>query len=367
MGAAKICFLIFFFFLLSLAVIGPIFPAAPASGLPLIQIVDASGQTVKLAKVPQRILVLGRSPYVVLHLLYMFPEGKERLLGSEKKGKLASDFLPLVDPGFKDKIFLESDPGPEEIAAQQPDLVLVKGMGVGLRRESLAKVGIPIVYLGFETPEQFFKDVSNLGIILGNERRAKEIRSFFKSRIERVQKAVSTLRENENPRVLLIMATDRGGKVGMQVPATDWMQTIQVRSAGGTPVWLEVAQRTSGWTIVNLEQIALWDPDQIYVVIWHTLEPQQVIDALRKDSRWSALKAVRSNALYVFPSDIYGWDTPDPRWILGMTWLAARIHPALFKTLDMSEEVYRYFGELYGLDRKAVDTGLRPHLKIDIN
>ena len=367
MRAAKFRPFIFFFFLLSLAVIGPIFPAAPGTGPPFIQIVDASGQTVKLEKVPQRILVLGRSPYVVLHLLYMFPESKERLLGSEKKGKLASDFLPLVDPGFKDKVFLESDPGPEEIAAHHPDLVLVKGMGVGLRRESLAKVGIPIVYLGLETPEQFFKDVSNLGTILGNEQRAKEISSFFKSRIEGVQKAVSRLRENEKPRVLLIMASDRGGTVGMQVPATEWMQTIQVRSAGGTPVWLEVAQRTSGWTIVNLEQIALWDPDQIYVVIWHTLEPRQVIDSLRKDSRWSALKAVRSNALYAFPSDIYGWDTPDPRWILGMTWLAARIHPALFKTLDMSEEVYRYFGELYGLERNAVNVLLKPHLKMDIH
>ncbi len=367
MRSAKFRPFTFFFFLLSLAVVGPVFPAAPGADPPLIQIVDASGQSVKLEKVPRRILVLGRSPYVVLHLLYMFPEGKERLLGSEKKGKLASDFLPLVDPGFKDKIFLESDPGPEEIAAQKPDLVLVKGMGVGLRRESLSKVGIPIVYLGLETPEQFFKDVSNLGTILANEPRAKKISAFFKSKIERVQKAVSSLRENEKPRVLLVMATDRGGTVGMQVPATEWMQTIQVRSAGGTPVWLEVAQRTSGWTIVNLEQIALWDPDQIYVVIWHTLEPRQVIDALKKDSRWSALKAVKSNALYAFPSDIYGWDTPDPRWLLGMTWLAAMIHPDLFKTLDMIEEVYHYFGELYGLDRKAVDAGLGPNLKIDIH
>lgn len=296
----------------------------------------------------------------------MFPEGKERVLGSEKKGKLASDFLPLVDPGFLNKVFLEPDPGPEEIAALNPDLVLIKGMGVGLRRESLAKVGIPIAYLGLETPEQFFKDVANVGILLGNEQRAKEIISFFNTRIERMQKVISNLREDEKPRVLLVMATDRGGKIAMQVPAVDWMQTIQVRAAGGSPVWLDVAQRTSGWTIVNLEQIALWDPDQVYVVIWHSLEPQRVIDSLKADSRWSALKAVKNNSLYAFPSDIYGWDTPDPRWILGMTWLAARVHPALFKTLNMSEEVYQYFGELYGLTKKTVDAGLGPHLKIDI-
>jgi len=82
-----------------------------------IQFIDAAGRSVQLEAPPRRIIVIGRGPHLILHLLYMFPEGRERLAGMEKRGKSASDFLDLIDPAFKDKKALGVSPGPEAIAA----------------------------------------------------------------------------------------------------------------------------------------------------------------------------------------------------------------------------------------------------------
>jgi iron complex transport system substrate-binding protein len=339
-------------------------PSSPKAGQ--VRFIDAAGRSVALEAPPRRLVVVGKGPHLILHLLCMFPEGRERLAAYEKRGHSASDFLDAIDPGFKEKKTLGINPGPEEIAALRPDLVLLKGSTSERISEALAGVGIPAAYFSLETPDEFYRDLANLGAILGNEARASEIASFFRGRVERVQKAVAGTAEDKRPRVLLLMATDRGGKYAVQVPAAGWMQTFQAKTAGGRPVWLDAAKTTSGWTVVNLEQIAAWDPDKVFVVVWHSIDPQTLIDALKADPQWSALKAVRSGDLYAFPEDFFGWDSPDPRWILGLTWLAAKVHPALFGGLDLKSEVREFYRKLYGLDSAAVDRIIMPKVRLDI-
>jgi iron complex transport system substrate-binding protein len=344
-----------------------VFPASSQASPRAIRITDASGRVVTLESLPKRLVVIGKGPHLILHLLYMFPEGRERLAGMEKRGSTASDFLDAIDPAFKENRTMGVNPGPEEIAALRPDLVLMKLSADQRMSEALAKAGIPVATLSLETPGEFFRDVANVGILLGNEARAAEIASFFRGRIERIQKALAAAPGEKRPRVLLVMATDRGGKFAVQVPAESWMQTFQVRTAGGTPVWLEGLKTTSGWTIVNLEQVAGWDPDMVFVVVWHSLDPQALIDSFKADPQWSALKAVRAGELYAFPQDIFGWDSPDPRWILGLTWLVGRIHPGLFKDTDMTGEVYNFYRTLFGLDRGAVERLIIPKIHLNVH
>jgi len=331
-----------------------------------IQFIDAAGRSVQLDAPPRRIIVIGRGPHLILHLLYMFPEGRERLAGMEKRGKSASDFLDLIDPAFKGKKSLGVSPGPEAIAALQPDLVLIKGSSTERMSDALAKIGIPVAYFSLETPDEFYRDVANAGMILGNSTRAGEITAFFRARIERIQKALAGLAEEKKPRVLLVMATARGGTYAVQLPAAGWMQTFQVRTAGGAPVWLDAVKKTSGWTIVNLEQIARWNPDKIFVVVWYSIDPQKMIDSFKADPQWRALKAIKDGELWAFPSDIFGWDSPDPRWILGLTWLAGRIHPGAFKDTDMSGEIREFYLQLFKLDRNSVDSLILPKVRLDV-
>jgi hypothetical protein len=66
-----------------------------------------------------------------------------------------------------------------------------------------------------------------------------------------------------------------------------WMQTVQVEIAGGVPVFRS--------------------------------DPDPVMEQLKADPAWQGLRAVQNGELYAFPADFYGWDVPDPRWILGVT------------------------------------------------
>jgi iron complex transport system substrate-binding protein len=331
-----------------------------------IKLTDASGRIIELAKIPQRLIIVGKAPFYPLHLLYTFPEGRQRLVSSEAKFDTASDFLPLIDPSFKNKAVLSRSPNVEQIAALKPDLVIMKGSAIDKTCESLEKIGIPSVYVALETPEEFFKDVANLGIVLGNPKRAAEIQAFYRTRLDRLSKGTAGLREELKPRVLVLEYNDRGGKTAVQVPAKAWMQTIQVQAAGGNPVWLEAVHNTDNWTIVSFEQIARWDPDKIFIVTMHPLDPRVVVSQIKSDPQWSALKAAKNDQIHPFPGDVFGWDTPEPRWILGMDWMATHIHPQRFKDIDMYADLMAFFGELYGMSKADIETRILPTVKMDV-
>jgi len=342
-------------------------PEPPASMEPTaveaaLVLQDAAGRTVRFEEPPQRIVIAGHGTFIVLHTFFLFPDGRDRLIGVEQRGPSVSDFLPLVEEGFPcDRGILQLGAGPEHIAALRPDVVLMKYTADTRMSESLDQVGIPSVYLGLEGPDQFTRDVEILGRLLGSEDRAKEIADYYAERLSHIEEGIRDL--EARPRVLVVEYHARGGTAAVQVPAQPWMQTQQVRLAGGDPVWLDAAERTYGWTIVNFEQIARWDPEQLYVVVWHAFDPDELLATLRADSQWSQLRAVKDGELHAFPSDIYGWDSPEPRWILGALWMARAMHPDRFGDLDMDAEIERFFEAMYDMDPRAVRDGIVPQLR----
>jgi iron complex transport system substrate-binding protein len=83
---------------------------------------------------------------------------------------------------------------------------------------------------------------------------------------------------------------------------------------------------------------------------------------LRSNSLWQNLRAVEEGQLYPFGYDFYSWDQPDTRWILGLQWLATRIHPDLTGDLDILAEVNSFYGSLYFLDQETIDREVVPIL-----
>jgi iron complex transport system substrate-binding protein len=142
------------------------------------------------------------------------------------------------------------------------------------------------------------------------------------------------------------------------------MQSMDVQMGGGQPAWKD-AQLGNSWTVVTLEQIAAWDPDQIYVIAY-TSPINDVISTLKADTQWQALRAVKNGKLYGFPADYYSWDQPDPRWVLGLTWIAAKMNPDSFKDLDMNKEVSAFYKDFYNMDDAAYQKSIQPNLTGDL-
>lgn len=331
-----------------------------------VEVVDALGRVTRFAQLPQRIVVAGKAVRLTADTLYLFPEARERVVAMEGRSPEMIEFLSLVNPNLAQVQSLERNAGPEQIAASKPDVVILKSYLADKLGMPLTEIGIPVVYVDLETPDQFFQDLTTLGQLFGNPERAAEVKDFLQQRVTLVTQRVKDLPDQERPSVLIIQYSAQGEQVAFSVPPATWIQTTMVEMAGGQPVWREAAQG-GGWNIVSLEQIATWDPDVICVVSYFS-DPEAVVETLRVDERWQALQAVRSNRLLAFPTDFltYNWDQPDPRWILGLMWLAKTVHPDRFDTLDLREEIYRFFEHMYGLDRNTIETKIIPILRGDI-
>lgn len=322
-------------------------------GIPSVTIVDALGREVVLPAAPQRIVITGKALFMLADAAYLFPGAAEKIVGMGNAGQGSGNFIQLIDPNYAVKQVLDRDAGAEQVAALQPDLVLLKSYlaeSVGAPIEAL---GIPVVYIDFETPEQYARDLAILGKVFGDETRAAEVSAFYQNKMDETTAAV---KDAPKPRVLLLYYNEKDGSVAFNVPPMNWIQTQMVEMAGGEPVWAD-ANPAKGWTQVTLEQIAAWDADQIFVISYFK-PATEVVDGLKADPNWSAIRAVQDGSLYPFASDLYSWDQPDPRWILGLTWLAGKLHPDLFPNLDMLAKAQNFYQSLYGLDEAFVEKNI---------
>jgi iron complex transport system substrate-binding protein len=335
--------------------------AVPTEAPTGVTLTDALGRTVTFDAPPQRIVVAGKSNLTIAEAVYLFPEAQERLVGLVVGKQPIGDFVSLVDPTWNQKTHLAPDAGPEQIAPLNPDVVLLRSFTAETLGRALEELDIPVVYFDLETPDQYFRDVAVMGQLLGNAARAETIQNFYQSRLDRIAQALGGLNDEQKPRVLLLQHSEQGGEVALNVPPEAWLQTTEVELAGGTPVWKEAAQ-AGGWTVVNFEQIAAWDPEQIYVVSYQA-DSAQIVANLKANPQWQALQAVQRDAIYGFPGDIFSWDQPEPRWILGVTWLAGKIQLNIFSDLDMQQEAIEFFSQMYGMDSAAVEASILPALK----
>ncbi len=333
-----------------------------SSGKTPIEVTDSTGHTAVLDGIPERIALAGKATIMVQDTVFLFEEASERLVAVEDRNQSAYSFLPLVDDTFEEKEIFEKNIGPEQIAAVQPDLVIMKNSMVEQLGEPLGLLDIPVIYLDLETPEVFYQDIQTLGQVFDAEKRADEIVAYYQDRVSLVEKLVA---EAESaPSVLILEHSDRDGEVAFKVPPVSWLQTRIVEMSGGDPIWKGM-EAGEGWTVVNLEQIAAWDPDQIFIIDYAG-KADEVKEDLLNNEIWANLAAVSNNQLFAFGFDVYSWDQPDTRWILGLQWLATKIHPDLTGEIDILEEVNTFYSFLYRMDQETINQEIMPRLLGDI-
>lgn len=324
-------------------------------------ITDALGRTVTIPAAPERIVLTGRALFMIADAAYLFPGAAQKIAGLGDTGQGSTNFIRLIDPNYEQKAKLEQDVSAEQVAALQPDLVILKSYLAETVGAPIEALGIPVVYVDFETPEQYTRDLAILGKIFEDEAQASKVASYYQSKIDEITNKV---KDAPKPGVLMLYYNDKDGKVAFNVPPMGWMQSRMVEMAGGEALWAG-ANPGDGWTQVSLEQIAAWDADQIYIIAYKQ-DSADVVAGLKTDPNWQALRAVQNGQLFAFPGDFYSWDQPDPRWILGLSWLAGRIHPEIFSDLDITKETQAFYQELYGQDAQFFQENVVPAFKGDL-
>lgn len=334
-------------------------PLPPPTVEPVV-VQDAAGRTVSFAEPPARIVIAGKATQLLVNAFYLFPEASERIVGIEKRSQTSHDFLSVVDPRADQKTILEQDAAAEQIIPLQPDLVVMKTYMAEKIGQPLEQIGVPVLYLDLETPDQIYRDIRIIGAVLGNSPRAEELVLAFQQQAEDIVSALNDLPEGDRPSTLLIQVSTKGGETAFKVPPVAWIQTSLVEMAGGMPVWKEAAA-AGGWQVITLEQIAAWNPEFIFVVEYSGGAPA-FLQGIKENPQWQALQAAQGGRLLAFPVDFLSWDQSDPRWTLGLAFIAKSLHPDIFAEMNLRTRVVDFYTQMYNLPANVIESQVLPLL-----
>ena len=172
--------------------------------------------------------------------------------------------------------------------------------------------------------QEIINSVTELGKILGNEIRAKEITNSLEQRIQNIKKIVN----DKKPKVLAIEWVDPFFTAGHWVP-----EMIQI--AGGNNMISKIGEHSRR---LDIQEIIDSDPDMI-VMMPCGFDTKRTIteynNSLKENKIWNSLKAVKNNQIFAVDANSF-FSKPSIRTVEGLEILAKIIQPNKFENLEVT-------------------------------
>lgn len=217
----------------------------------------------------------------------------------------------------KEKIGGFSNPNLEKIVSLKPDLILATLDGNKKEViDKLKELGLSVNVTNPRNIEEILGAITQIGQATYQQKRAEELVSSMRRRIETVVKSVKGLRR---PPVLFIYGEDPLIAAGSGTFANDL-----IRLAGGRNIsedsWIPYPK-------YNFEEILIKKPERIFISSMETTAkaPSKVIERWKK---WSSIPAITKEQVYLINGDLI--DRSGPRIVEGLEILARLIHPEAF-------------------------------------
>ena len=260
-----------------------------------IEVRDARGQLVRLARRPTR----------VVSVLPALTESVAALGAAEQI--VAIDGFGRVPASLADKPHLGLEPSVEAILLLEPDLVLCSRYGT--LATSLEQAGLRVFADAADTYEDVFRSLDDLGHLLQRAGEARAVSARLRARVAALRARVPA-----GPPL----------RVYFEVDATPYSVGPQsfigelIAHAGGQTV---VPAALGAFPQVSPEAIIEWDPE---VIVGMDLEQA------RQRPGWDAITAVREGRVHPLRGDTRDAIVrPSPQLDLGLEALIAILHPEL--------------------------------------
>jgi len=176
--------------------------------------------------------------------------------------------------------------------------------------------------------QKIINSVTELGKILGEETKAKEIIDSLEKRIQNIKK----LQNNKRPKVLAIEWIEPFFTAGHWVP-----EMIQI--AGGNNMISKIGEHSRR---LDIQEIIKSDPDMIIMMPCGFDTKRTIVEynnILKENQKWSSLRAVKNNRIFAVDANSF-FSKPSIRTIDGLEILAKIIQPENFEFLKVPEESF---------------------------
>jgi iron complex transport system substrate-binding protein len=313
-------------------------------------VIDAAGREIKLPDRIERVICSGAG---CLRLLtYLQAQNLIVAVDDIEKRRQPFDARPyaLANPQFKDYPLFGEFRGydnPELIMAlnPQPQVIFKTFSTMGHDPDKLQKkTSLPVVVLEYgdlsSQRSYFYQSLRLMGKVVGKEKRAEEIISFFEANIKGLSDRTKNISEQKTCYVGGIAFK---GPHGFQSTEPDYppFLFIHVKNMAYDPLL-----KGKGQSDIAKEKIIEWDPEIIFLDL-STLQMGDKAGGLfelRTDPAYQALTAVKQGRVYgVLP---YNWYAQNFGSILANAYLIGKLlYPHQFQDIDpeaKAEEIYTF-------------------------
>lgn len=278
---------------------------APSPG----EIIDQLGRTVKLDKVPQRIVSLAPSNTEILFALGL----ANRIVG-------VTDYCNYP-PEAKQKPSIGgfSTPNIERLVAQAPDLVLATSIHQKTVIPRLEEQGITVFALASKTLDETMESIILVGKITGSMENTSELIAQMQKRIKAITDKTQSIPEDKRPGVFYLTWHDP-----LKTSGVGTLHDELIKRAGGRNIFQEVA----GTQSVDLELLVARNPQVMIAGVGMGTGEDLTFQYLKADKRLLNTEAGKSGRIYKINMDLSG--RAGPRLVEGLEQFARCIYPEIF-------------------------------------
>ncbi|MDD4281382.1 MAG: ABC transporter substrate-binding protein [Candidatus Methanofastidiosa archaeon] len=306
-------------------------------------IVDMNGREVTLPESIERFALFGGPVGQVAYIL-----GIQDALCACSKGHQKSVILAAMDPHIQEIPAPRSTNGVINIEAlliANPQVVFAGDVDGRIVEKNTS---LPVVYFMTDSDGTFDamrEEVRFFGEVFGKQEEAEEYCAYLDSILALIEQRTGDIPYDERPRVF-----NGYEDAHLVTYGGDTFMTERIEAAGCVNAAYDIStlgQKEGlheGLDQVSMEQLLSWNPD---ILVINMGLPEDIY----ADNRWATVSAVQTSSVYRQPMGVFIWNRPSAESaVLYTLWLATLAYPERFEDIDMGEEIYRFYHEIFDYD-----------------
>lgn len=307
-------------------------------------VTDAIGRTVEIPTTVNTAAIDGYATRMVVYagaadkLVGVSDADKTDAVGMpfQYTNKETFDSLPSTSAGGAKNMAYE-----EEIATLSPDIIISTESDVGVNDELQEKTGVPVIVVAQNNVfgDDTYQSLSLLGEVFGTTSRTDEVIAALKGWQDDLNGRTKDIPDSSKPTCYSGAVSFKGAH-GFEGTYANYMPFVAVHTKN---VVDETGQ--DGALIVDLEKVAAWNPDYIF------LNPQNM-DLVKQGYAsnpdfYNNLKAVQSGNIYSQPS--YNYCGTNLELAVADAYYAGKVlYPDRFADVDMDKQADSIFQTMLG-------------------